>query len=362
MDVEFSVLNPSGYPRAGHATVRWSNPPAEFQKNPDRISLFSLDDAVARRHPLPVQLEPAGSSNRPESLLSFTLPAGAPIQPGESARLLLAETDASFRVERYTHSPLAAPAPSVDLYNDRLFITQSLEPSHGPGSAGCFGGAAQSVRLRDLEFLEQFALSLAGHDPEKRCMQIDVLRIWHPQSTSPVEHPVFSNRWELVSTCAGPVRTTCTIALRLPSGPDAAGIRFTRALSLFMDEDYILDESSIAGGASDGLAFSPRYFANMDMGLWPDVFRAQPTWLSIGFSSVRRPGYGFAAQVPVQSFCNPHPGYPGWVSSAIRTFSWEIQRCSQLKCLHVFMHGGDVRDRTGRLWHEQIEAPLSATF
>src|ERR1017187_3809506 len=237
------------------------------------------------------------------------------------------------------------PSIFLDLYNDRLFFTHSLAPSDGLGSAACFGGAARSVRLRDLEFLEQFALSLAGHDPEKRCMQIDLLRIWHPQSISPVEHSLFGNHWDLVSTCAGPVRTTFTMALRLPSGPGSAELQFSRVLSLFMDEDYILDESSIAGQASDGLAFSPRYFANMDMGLWPEVFRAKQPWLSISFSSARRPGYGFAAEVPVASFNNPHPGYPGWVSSAIRTFSWETRECSQLKCLHVFMHGGDVRDR-----------------
>lgn len=362
MDVEFSVRNPSEYPRAGHVTVHWSDPLAGFQHNPDRISLFREEDAVTQCDPLPAQLDLVGLPSQSDYVLSFTLPDRAPVQSGEEVRLVLKEQGPSFRVERYI-PPSGGSPPRIDLYNDRLFVSHSLAPSHGAGDTACFGGAAQSVRLRDLEFLEPFALDLSAHDREKRCMQIDRLRIWPGQAPSAVEHSLFDKHWELVSSCAGPVRTVCTIAQRLAPSPDAATLQFCRVLSLFVGRDYILDELSIGGAESDAATFSPRYFANMDMTPWPDIFRDEPPCLSIGYDyGERRPGYGFAADAPVVAFSNPHPGYPNGVSRKERTFSWEVERRARTKCLHVFMHGGDLRGRTGRLWHEEIQAPLLAAF
>lgn len=355
MDVEFSVCNPSDYARAGHMT--WDGIPTDFQLNPDRIALFLAADARTEHCPLPAQLDVVGPPGQREHVLAFTLPEAAAVAPGESLPLVLKQKQSPFRTERYIPAPAAVRPPLVELYNDRLFVSLSLAPSHCPDDPACFAGAAQSVRLCDLEFLEPFALDLSAHDPEKRCMQIDRVRAWRRASDSPEEHSVFDRPWDLVAESTGPVRTVVTIAQRL--GSDAGPFHLCRTLSLFAGEDYLVDQLSVGPDDSGITSFALRYFANMDMSAWPERFQHAPGWLSISFPyGGRQPGYGFASSAPVDRLENPHPGYPDGVSRRERTFSWELAPQERTCCLHAFLHGGDVRDRTGRLWHERIQAPL----
>jgi hypothetical protein len=274
----------------------------------------------------------------------------------------------------------------VKLGNGRLAAWISLGAlEHG----AWYAGAATSVILGRIEMLDAFR-SIVGdveHDPEKRCLQIDRLRLTSPPWSAAEYHDVelWNGRYAVAQHAAGPARATVTLhsdRFVVPYDDPVTlahaemPYRLRRTITLWKGADFILEELSVRPAADAGddespvLYFSARYFAQMDMGLNPAiVYRSEiPDWLAIGCPGTPAypdhwyQGYGFATTAHSSPVSFPHTGYPV-LESAHRSFSWETGRAREATCLHLFTYGppGDLEDLTGRAWYAHIYQPLWAT-
>jgi hypothetical protein len=391
MRFKLAVFNPSDYPRAGHVTARWQPIGKETGIDPKEITLLDESD-----RPLPFQIDRVDKSDPSRDTFSFSLPEAIPRGAEDysipSAYLHLTEGSPA--------APQAAKVgicvrssetgeERVELWNEILFVCLSLSPSPGPGAGRWYAGSADSVRLNGKETLDVWVLDWVGHDPEKRCMQVDKLRLWSPaREDAPLqEASLFDHPYQLVSQCVGPVRAAVTIASSPfhyqhsdPSTrrPGQLEYKLYRIISLYAGADYVLEELYVKanrpgkpreqGGDAKAidLCFSAHYFAYMDMGFEPAIYRFEqiPDWFAVGaphgHALEPHPGYGFATDVHVASFAHPHPGYPNG-QRAYRTFSWELPPCRSAKCLHLFMRGqpAGFDSMTGRAWYEHIFKPLN---
>jgi hypothetical protein len=392
MRFKLAVFNPSDYPRAGHVTAPWQAIAKETGIDPEGVALLDESD-----QPLPFQIDRVDKSDPSRDTFSFPLPKAIPRGAEDysvpSAYLYLAEglpaEPQAAKVGIDVRNPGTAEE-RVELWNEILFVCLSLSPSPGQAAGRWYAGSADSVRLNGKEILDAFAAELDwwGHDPEKRCMQVDKLRLWSPawEDAPFQEASLFDHPYQLVSRCEGPVRAAVTIASSpfhyqysdlSTRQPGQLECRLYRIISLYAGADYVLEELYVkadpprkprgrGGGAKAiDLCFSPHYFAYMDMGFEPAIYRFEqiPDWFAVGALHGHRlephPGYGFATDVHVASFAHPHPGYPNW-QRAYRTFSWELPPCRSAKCLHLFMRGqpAGFDSMTGRAWYEHIFKPL----
>ena len=218
-----------------------------------------------------------------------------------------------------------------------------------------------------------------GHDPEKRCMQIDRVRLSLPATAPEPElvHELVGTRYTLLGCSTGPLRAAVAIASEpfdypytdpLTGELRTVALRLHRLISLDADADHVLEEVSLRpGGAAAGKAplpyFIPRYFAFMDMGREPLVthFPHIPDWFSASVEGDPNQGYGFATDMhcaPVQA---PHRGYP-LPKNAHKTFSWELGSGQIARCLHLFRFcpAAAMAEETGRAWYTHIYKPLRA--
>jgi hypothetical protein len=276
---------------------------------------------------------------------------------------------------------LAASRARVELSSGVLTVSLSLAPCQDDTNHDWFAGSAQSVRLGAIEMLDVWRslLGFIAHDPEKRCMQIDRLLLSRPPWAGLPDHEVYLHKtpYQLVSFCSGPVREACTIMSApfeyvycdpFERSRETLVCNFFRSVSLYRGSDCVIEELWLKGtaaagnGQSTNLSFSARYFANMDLGYGPVVYRFEtvPDWFAIGYPGGDvHPGYGFATDVHARRLRYPHPGYPN-AQDAYRTFSWELHPCKRARCLHLFYLNGavPVEHRAGHAWYEEIYKPL----
>lgn len=370
------VSNPSDFPRNGPVSVPWR---PIFHATGILPEQLVLRDYRGTR--LPAQVDPIDPRDPGRDVLTFFLHDAIP--PGADGR-----GDVSAVVEVRTgahagHAEGAGPRAGffdegVRLANGRLDVWISLD---GLDGRPWYAGAATSVALDGLEMLDALRgyWLWTAHDPEKRCMQIDRVRLQGPEGE---EWPVFDTRYEVLSCSDGPVRAVVALA----TAPFAAGgvdpasgrprsvrCRLYRVISLDHDADYLAEEVRLEGipeagdegGGPADLAFTARYFAYMDMGLEPAIthFAHNPSWFTISYPEQPHQGYGFATGAQVRHLANPHPGFP-LADQEHRSFSWEVGPGSAIRCLHLFQRGSreELAARTGHEWYLQIYEPLRATL
>jgi len=382
------VFNPSNYSRAGHVATAW-HPIEETTGIPaEQVQVY--DDGVE----IPAQIDQIDPSDRRLDTLSFVLSKGLGSGPEdysrESRSVFLTRSRAPKASSKQTPSP---PPSRIELANDKLAVSVSLLPSQTDGDPGCFGGAAQSFRIRgeaargvgrdEVEMLDVWKSigDWEGHDPEKRCMQVDRLIIPNPpwSDLEAEEVELFKLRYDLVSYCTGPVRQSCTI-VSAPfkyARPDPFQKRtvqmecqFYRTLILYHEADYLLEELWLKGRDTEqekacfDLRFSAHYFAQMNMGDEPKIRWSEwvPDWFAVGYPwGYVRPGYCFATDVHARQPQWPHPGYPH-ADRAYRAFSWELHPCMRALCLHLFQINAaePAEHRAGHAWYEQVYKPTRA--
>jgi len=393
MAVKLNIRNPSSWPRRGYVAIPWqpiarrldlASPHLDL-RGPTGTSLAAqidvVDPADRERDTLVILLDrevPPGSDDYSQVVAQVEIKGGPPAAAG-----LAPQTAPAIGPEH----PPADPPRGFKLANGKLEIWFNLLADTGDPSRNWFAGCATSVVVENGEMLDAFRQALfgwKGHDPEKRCLQIDRIRLplcaWDERPHR--DELMFNRPYTLLSQSAGPVRTSAAIAsapfsyrYRDPVTDKDHDLecRLHRIISVYRDSDYLMEELSVRGMPVTGgpgarpvkLRFAARYFAQMDMGLQPQLTRfwQVPDWFSVSCGWPPLQGYGFATDMHTTEFNNP-PGdyYAADPGRRCRAFSWELGAGSTVNCLHLFKHGGheELSRHAGHAWYEHIYKPLRA--
>lgn len=403
MSFKLSVFNPSDYWRKSHVTLPWQPVYEETGISPEELVLRDSSNT-----PLPVQVDHIDPDDQSRDTLVFSL--AQPIPPGpedysKATAFVNVERDDPMAPKNGGPRLMVVPGEGghvrgVKLINRRLKLWFNLIPAPWDDERTWFAGSASTVEFDGKEILDPFRAELdcRGHDPEKRCMQVDQLQLCYPPwETMPHQQVnLFNRSYQLVSQSNGPVRASITIASEpfeyrysdpVMHKKSLLQCQLYRVISLYADcPDCLTEELFVKGKlqSSPGevvtdtevinLRFTARYFAYMDMGFFPSVYRFAPLpdWFAVGSPSPPYPGYGFATDTHIATVVHPHPNLPDW-SNAYKSFSWQLYPCKSAKCLHLFMRDQlfrledflcglpkDFDSRTGRYWYESIFKPLNA--
>jgi hypothetical protein len=374
-ETRLRLFNPSPYPRGGVVATPWAPIAAKTGAAPGEVL---LKDAAGRV--LNSQIDEIDGDDRSCATLVFRLEEG--LVPRSEH---YTESSGFVTLHWATKGESAQPRSSaahlapneIALDNGRLAVKIALSDSHRPWLAG----SATSVRLDGFEVLDCWrGTELSRHDPEKRCLQVDQVRLYRPpwDDAGWQEVGLCGKPYRLVSRSSGPVRSSVTIAsspleYRYDDPSDGAkrtlNCELHRVFSLDAGADYLLEEACVKGTGTKSkppphLRFTMRYFAWMDMSFEPTVFRYAnvPDWFAFGSTYFPPyPGYGFATDVHASEVAHPHPGYPD-AAKAHSTFSWELRPSLRARCLHLFMAGAqqDFEHRAGHFWYELLYKPLRA--
>jgi hypothetical protein len=389
MSAKLNVKNPSPWPRRGHVATPWQPISLRTGIAPEELVLRGPSGA-----PLRSQVDPVDPGDPTRAMLVFLLDEEVP--PGADDYSLVS---ASLEIERRAGGPMSAPEPErpvgdplrgFKLVNGKLEIWFNLQPdTGGDPSRNWFAGCATSVLLENRESLDAFRalFSWMDHDPEKRCMQVDRVRLPRPpwEDRSHQDEFLFNRPYFPLWHSSGSVRTCATVtsapftyAYSDPMTDQEQNLecKLHRVISLYHDADYVIEELSVRGKprkpAEEGqrskiveLRFAARYFANMDIGLLPEVTRFShvPDWLSLGCSSDPFPSYGFATSVHTTKIRNPPLDYPDSdPCQRCRAFSWELGAARVATCLHLFKRcrPAELSHQAGHAWYEHIYKPLRA--
>jgi hypothetical protein len=325
-----------------------------------------------------------------------------PIEPGPED---YSEPSAFICVERGEPVAQRQGEPSVEvdengvkLINSQLQVWLSLQPSLPPVKnetirhGNWYAGSATSVVFNGKEILDTFQgeLHWIGHDPEKRCMQVDKILLWPPIGETMIDQEVslFNKVYRPISHSNGPLRASITIAvpfnyeyLNLRTGKnDDLECELYRVISLYAGADYLVEELFVKGKPQGILnkkmlateAINPyfmvRYYQHLSIGHNPKIYRVTdvPHWLAVGSEWPPNPGYGFGTDAYTSPVAYPHrdqqfsPDAP----ETEKRFSWFLFPCKSAQCLHLFMWGQPegFDARTGIYWKELIHKPLKAAI
>ncbi len=354
------VFNPSNYPRGGWVTMPWQSIAEQTGFDPDNLLLYQ--DVGT---PLYYQVDQIDPDEPARDTLSFFL--SRPAAPGSehytvpTAEVFIEEKVSSALRPR---KPKPEQQSSIEIRNSRLDLRFNLTPEKEGGEGGWYAGSVRSVRLDKTrrkkedpraEFLDYYNWMFdheAGHDPEKRCIQLDSIKLAHPDSQSGPYQQIylFNQPYRLVSQCDGPVRKSLTLAsapfyYNYFKSPEAPPLRceLYRVFSLYEDREYVIEElflnikpsKQIANSADIPIYFEALYFTYMKLG-WPHQCSCAgvPDWFAIGDLEDWLV-YGFACDVHVADISYPHPSYPEGEQKK-HTFSWRLPPCGAATCLHFF--------------------------
>jgi hypothetical protein len=220
-----------------------------------------------------------------------------------------------------------------------------------------YAGSATSVLLNNQEeMLEYFTndyVSTASqpywmrHDPQKRCMQVDKIRVRdNPQNAWSEPYNLFDRTYELISHSIGSVGVSITIAstpFSYNNGDKASQCRLYRIISLFKDADYLLEQlfvrkTNINPGVTardNYLEFKAHYFTFMDLHFRP-IPMEHPSHKGFAMVSCMPPypAYGFMSNTEQNVNC-PTEDFPEWPNK-YKTFSWSLAGCQLAECMHRF--------------------------
>ncbi|NMF85517.1 hypothetical protein [Nodosilinea sp. P-1105] len=244
-------------------------------------------------------------------------------------------------------------ARGVKLASGKLSIWFNLipAPEDYENDWNWYSGSATSVLLNNQEMLEYFTNDYVSttaqpywmrHDPQKRCMQVDKIRVRDDIHTTWSEpYNLFDQPYELISHSIGSVGVSITIASTPFSYGTGSQYRLYRILSLFKDSDYLLERLFVRKtnikpetiAKNDYLEFKAHYFTFMDLHFWPIPMEFSS---HKGFAMVScmppYPAYGFMCNTE-QNVNRPTEDFPEWPNK-YKTFSWELSGCQSAECMH----------------------------
>lgn len=250
----------------------------------------------------------------------------------------------------------------VKLASDQLSVWFNLIPAPGDHEKdwNWYAGSATSVLLNNQEMLEYFTNDTVSttsqvywmrHDPQKRCMQVDKIRVWDKiHNTWSKPYDFFDQPFDLISHSIGSLGVSITIASTPFNYGKGEQYRLYRIISLFKNADYFQEQlfvrkTNIKPGATakdDYLEFKAHYFTFMDLSfrpvqipiLIPDLME-HPS-LRQGFAMVSSmppyPAYGFMCNTE-HKVTYPCEDFPEWPNK-YKTFSWELSGCKSVECIH----------------------------
>jgi hypothetical protein len=273
----------------------------------------------------------------------------------------------------------------IQLENERLTISFNLSSEPGPlafgGSQRWFAGAATSVRYRDYqghdnEMLDLFRHALSnyrwmGHDPEKRCMQVQRLTLFDPQVNTAgyATIDVSDREYSRVAVTSDDEECSVLVQCRLDFPAASYGTKthetshyyLNRRVTLKKLTSYVREDISVTKtgtgavlGQSEDMNFAVEFFAHMDMSLAPTIAKdLAQGWYSVGFtgghSLIPRFAHGFACSgdTAIVDFITPVPSFSEPTGSH-KAFAWRTAPCQHLKAIHLFTFG-DEADVNGAL-------------
>ncbi|GET36549.1 hypothetical protein [Microseira wollei] len=370
------ISNTSNYPRTGHVAADWKPIYEKIKQHGlslEEIVLHDLRDPPDIQLPRQVDLDNRTDPSRDTLLFSLN----QEIPPGQDSSIFVAVDrgkpiicDESEPCLEVMWSPRNRVS-GIRLMNSRLIVWLNLIPAPESKDRSFYAGASTSVQRDGKEMLDPFLAELTwiGHDPEKRCMQVDQIQLYDPASEKILGEPIhlFDQPYQFVSHSIGPVRTTVTIA-SIPFGcnyPDPTTNRYIhltcklyRAISLYTEADYLIEKLFIEGISDEGTVinpyFVPRYYAHINLRHDEQIYQySMSNWSAVGSPIDPRPGYGFASNVPHESLKYGEHG-----------FLWQLSPCDSAECLHLFMcSSSDGFDsRINNNWDEYIYRPLRAAI
>lgn len=388
MSFRLPVFNPSHYERQGYVAVPWQLIHEQIKIAPEELAVRDSSGFQ-----LPAQVDRIDPDDPSRDSLVFScvraIPPGPEDYSAPSAFVSIDQDEPElWQGETWLqvdHGPDGRET-GVKLVNNQLTVWLCLAPAPGNDKKNWYAGSATSVVSlhRDKEVLDPFVAERAwtGHDPEKRCMQVDQLQLPCPAwETMPCRQvTLFNKPYRLVAQSSGPVRASVTIA----SEPFDYSFRHLgtqkehelvcqlyRVLSLYAGADFVIEELFVKGTPDEtttqkkavNLVFAARFFTYMDLGPYPQIYQFPHIrdWFAVGSLQCPYPGYGFATNVHASPVVNPHPDFPD-VSTAHRSFSWQLLPGNFARCLHLFKRDGkaDFDSQIGRRWYEFIYKPLAA--
>jgi hypothetical protein len=395
MPFNLLVYNPSNYQRRGYVAVPLQEIRRKTGFSSGQFILRDKNDNV-----LHTQVDSVDPEDPSRDILVFSL--AQPIQPGpsdyssysDSISISVEQNEATVQKQNQIELSFETIEGSdgitrgVKLRNSRLEVYFNLLPSVEEDNRKWYAGSATSVQLDQKEMLDPFKAEMdwMGHDPEKRCMQIDRITLhyapWemiHHQEVVLIDKP-----YKFIHGSYGSVRATFTIA-SIPFGYTYSDpvtqnkiyfeCQLYRIISLYADADYLLEElfvkaKPVKAGKSVSKAvnffFTACYFMSTYMGHNPHLywFENVPDWLAFGSKSSKPfPGYGFSCDVHIGSVAHPPRDFPD-MDNWEKALSWELEPCKLARCSHLFMRNqeGVLTSRAGHSWYELIYKPLVAKF
>lgn len=376
------IFNTSLYLRKGHITTLWQPIYEATRIPPDELIVRDEDGNI-----LPSQVD---ALHLFDPTLAFSLEKEIqPVKEDYSTPSSYVTLERGTAVQKERNEPqlkvdgMRGQERKIFLGNHRLEIWLELYPEPLEDGRNWYSGSATSVRLDGLEILDAFNAQLDLVDNERRCMQLDQLQLFdrNGDQLKHAQPKLINDRYQLISSSTGPVRASITIVsqpfIGYRSGSDAYqddhnSYRLYRTISLYNDTTYLTEELKVVGTkqGSDGsfrCHFNVRYFAYIDMGLDPHIYKAKnseamPKHLALSCNWAPYQAYGFATDVEISKISSPHPSFPNQ-KTMHKTFSWELAPSLEPRCLHLFSRGTeDLEAHVGRVWHEVVDNPLVAMF
>lgn len=383
MPLPILIYNPSPHRRKGLVTVQWHSSFDKLGIAPDDLAVFDHSGTQ-----LITQVDQCDPQDPSTTRLLFFL--DEEIDPGSddysqvSATLTLDKRREAVKDEPLVCEVEGSPNQEcrAKLKNKKLEVWLELIPAPWGDGRNWYAGSASTVLLDGEEILDNFKARLGweGHDPEKRCMQIDQIQLSAPawESTPCLQISLINERYDLICKSEGRVRASATIASQpfdykhydpLTRKNYHLLCKLYRVVSIYRDLEYVTEEIFVKGiydGVADAkpvrLYFVPRYFTYMDLGLDIDLskfFRIRD-WFAMG-SRLWAPfqGYGFATNAHVGEVSNPIPGFPH-TKDENKSFSWELGYTNLANCVHLFSrcYPDELQSRIGHAWYEYIYKPL----
>ncbi len=408
------IFNPSNYSRGGYVSLPWHEIHLATGYEPEDITLYQHPDNPKNPgDPLFFQVDQIDPADPSLDTLAFFL--ARPIDPSPeksmipSSTIYIANTGNKVKSKKPRTPP--KQEKKVEISNDQLVMRLNLSPESENGTGFWYSGSATSVRFAKLKWVEFLDYNTAffspaeGHDPEKRCAQLESIQLSHPSATPEpyLKVNLFNQPYRLVSECDGHVRKCVTIAstpffynywIKSKSQSIPLKCELYRIFSLYKGRDYIIEELFIkakpvkkqVGVKPTELYFTARYFTYMDMGA-EHISRDDnvPDWFTIVNLDSPYYGYGFATDAHTTPVLHPHPEYAD-VENKKKTFSWKLDPSKGGRCLHLFskyqptnIPGPGQTDleyldqqsneakrwfekQAGHAWYEVLYAPIYARY
>lgn len=177
------IFNPSNYPRDGYVSLPWQDIHNATGYEPEELVLYQDRDK-----PLFFQVDQIDPEDPSLDTLNFFL--SRPLEPQPEKHLSPAGIVyiTSQVKKRKSKKPESLPKQKkiVEMRNDKLTMHLNLTPDLESGTGFWYSGSATSVRFAKLKWVELLDYYKAltylelGHDPEKRCAQLESIQLSHP--------------------------------------------------------------------------------------------------------------------------------------------------------------------------------------